>query len=487
MNPLLPYEFELNQNWNDLPLPDENMAWLDMKRRLDKDERRRFFPFWFTGCAGWGLLGVLLLGLSWWILRPEKWFRSKQVEVQVSPVVEKKNEIKTDTSFTSLDTGTRIVPAVRDSILETGKEDRNNTQTITPPENRKSDIVDIQTVIPKENRKINTVTTKEKNVIKSKPGEITQKRKQEIKNKPDPDIRKKKIANNNELPKEDKILQDTASAITAVVKPKTVPDNSLIKKINNDETVQKKDSIITKPADSIVQTNKPKKDSVKNKSMSFGAGLGLYQQLPIAGQKWSPYSSSGRKSSLADYIPSVYLRAIKPGKWFLQSEFRYGAPQQTKEIAFRQTIINDTSPNPAYRITTTSTLKKTFYHQLPISFSYYVTPGWSVGSGLQWNKFYSAIAESESIYRNNFLQTDSLIAKFIKPLKKDSATEFRKSYWQAIVQTQYQWKRFIIGARYNFGLQPYIDFTLPGGAPQQEKNSSFQLFLLFELWKSKEK
>src|SRR6188474_1703414 len=120
MSPLLPYELELNQNWNDLPLPDENMAWLDMKRRLDKDERRRFFPFWFTGCAGWGLLAILLLGLGWWILRPEKWFKSKQEEVQVNPLVEKQDELKTDTGSDHPDTTTRFIPMTSDSILQTG-------------------------------------------------------------------------------------------------------------------------------------------------------------------------------------------------------------------------------------------------------------------------------------------------------------------------------------------------------------------------------
>jgi hypothetical protein len=487
MNPLLPYELELNQNWNDLPLPDENMAWLDMKRRLDKDEKRRFLPFWLTGCAGWGLLGILLLGLGWWILRPEKWFMSKQNTIQVNPVVEKKNGIQTDTGFDRLDTGTQVVSTFNDSILQTENEDKSNTKTANPTENRKEDRINTETVIPLRNRKINTVTTIEKNKNKSRSGIVPQKQKQRIKDQPAPDVKKNEITNNNPDVRQDKQLPDTAVKISAGIKPKTDPVNDLIKTIPVTDELQKKDSITTKPVDPVSQINKSKKDSIKNKSISFGAGLGLYQQLPIAGQKWSPYSSSGRKGSLADYIPSIYLRAIKPGKWFLQAEFRYGAPQQTKEIAFRQAIINDTGANPAYRKTTTNTLKKTFYHQLPLNFNYYVLPNWSVGAGLQWNKFYAAIAERETIYRNNLLQTDSLLAKFIQPLKKDSASEFRKSYWQAIVQTQYHWNRFMIGARYNFGLQPYINFTLPGGAPQQEKNSSFQVFLLFELWKSKEK
>jgi len=56
MNERLPYEEQLSEKWNDLPLPDENMAWADMRRRLDEEEKRRVIPFWLNGCAGWGLL-----------------------------------------------------------------------------------------------------------------------------------------------------------------------------------------------------------------------------------------------------------------------------------------------------------------------------------------------------------------------------------------------------------------------------------------------
>ena len=40
MNERLPYEEQLSQQWNNLPLADENMAWADMKRRLEEDDVR---------------------------------------------------------------------------------------------------------------------------------------------------------------------------------------------------------------------------------------------------------------------------------------------------------------------------------------------------------------------------------------------------------------------------------------------------------------
>ena len=177
----------------------------------------------------------------------------------------------------------------------------------------------------------------------------------------------------------------------------------------------------------------------------------------------------------------------KPEKWFLQSEFRYGAPQYIKEFVYRQRSVNDTGANPVFTRTTSSTLKKTYYHQLPLVFNYFVMNNWSLGAGIQWNKFVSAISEKTETLRNNILLQDSLLSKFIQKEKSDTASEFKRSYLQAIVETQYKWKRFSFGARYSFGLEPYIKFTLPGGTEQEEKNSSLQFFIRYELWKSGKK
>ncbi len=111
----------------------------------------------------------------------------------------------------------------------------------------------------------------------------------------------------------------------------------------------------------------------------------MNQQLPFAGQNFTTYSALGRKGNLADYIPSLYIRFNGRDKWFIQGEFRYEGPQYTKQFVYAQNFLKDTISN-----TTTITsvqLKKTFYHQLPVSFNYYVLPNWSVGAGLTWNRF----------------------------------------------------------------------------------------------------
>jgi hypothetical protein len=136
-------------------------------------------------------------------------------------------------------------------------------------------------------------------------------------------------------------------------------------------------------------------------------------------------------------------------------------------------------------ITNSSVLKKTFYHQVPLTFNYYVVPNWSIGTGIQWNKFYSAVAEQDVKKRRLGTNNDSLLSQEIVKVNADTVSAFAKSWFQGIIQTQYQWKRFSIGVKYSFGLQPYIKFTLPNQPLQEEKNSSFQIFLRYELWRSK--
>jgi hypothetical protein len=80
---------------------------------------------------------------------------------------------------------------------------------------------------------------------------------------------------------------------------------------------------------------------------------------------------------------------------------------------------------------------------------------------------------------------DSLVSTLLETVKKDSATEFAKSYFQFALETQYKWKRFSFGAKYSFGLQPYIRFTLPGQPEKQERNNALQIFIRYELWKQK--
>jgi len=111
-------------------------------------------------------------------------------------------------------------------------------------------------------------------------------------------------------------------------------------------------------------------------------------------------------------------------------------------------------------------------------------PGLSIGTGITFNKFSTALVQQEVHKTGRITQTDTLVSSGLVSQKKPDSN-FIKSYLQALFETQYQWKRLSAGVRYSFGLQPYLKFTLPGGVRRQEKNSSLELFIRYELWQSR--
>lgn len=497
----LPYEEQLSRQWNDLPLPDENMAWADMMRRLDEDDDKPPVAWWRRGCMLWSLLFIAAFVAGWLLLKPQNWFRKeKHKETITTTGTQTRNDApaeavntvnsSTQTEATPDNTGTseKGLPVQSTDTVNTAatdekkiKEKKNNESFSN---NNSPGPVKVNSKKTDAGKDIATLTTGGgKTKIKTK-------KPANKKSAEDTDTKKTKDRSEQVVP----VTTTDTSAVTSS-QPSVQKDTSA----GRNNPVVKKETPAVSPGDS-VKTNKKladlkkdssdtvkKKDDKKGKTKSpfiFSAGIALHQQLPIGGQKLTPYNSLGRKASLADYIPSVYLRLEKESKWFLQSEFRYGAPQYTKEFVYRQSSVPDTGSNPVYNTNTSNTLKKTFYHQLPLTFNYFIRPNWSVGAGMQWNKFVSAVSERQVSKKNNFTQVDSVVSKLI--VKDDTAgSVFKKSYWQAVFETQYKWKRFSFGARYAFGLEPYIRFTLPGQGVRQERNHSLQLFIRYELWRQK--
>ncbi len=482
MNDRLRYEDELARQLQDLPLPDEDAAWADMKRRLEEDDDDGVIVPPFTwGCGGWALLVIVLLGLGWWIIRPEKWFIDRKE--QKTELQEKTNAVPADSGGTlKKNTDSVANHKISQGPQATTVHKKKNEPNLVNPEtsrelgntdsllydhrrsldNRKKTDAKKTEVLKKtagsrlaKNRKNNQL---KESSLPGQDGSLIERK--EEKDKPEIDEQKDILAENDSLSRKNQVL----------------PPDTLQNKIAS------KDSTKTIP-DTVTSKTEKEKQKSPPKKYSFGTGLSLFQQIPIDGQSSVPYNSQGRKFSLSDYIPSVYARWYKENKWFIQTEFRYGAPQYTKQFTYGQKIVSDTQGS---RSTITSqNLKKTFYHQLPVSFNYYVLPNLSLGAGFVWNKFYSAVYEQDITDRNNITQQDSTISKGILQTKRDSS--LAKSYFQALFETQYKWKRFSLGARYSFGLQPYIKFSLPGSGQQEEKNSSLQVFLRYELWRSKNK
>lgn len=435
---------------SNVSLPDENLAWADMRRRLEKDDDDRIIPFWLNSCLLWSLFGVVILSLGWWIIRAEKRFERNRVE-QIKTTSASKEEQKS--------TSSKRMEGAQDStvVFESRLEQLHRT-------NQNQDV--IRGSIRKESSRTIVENTKQKNQEEGKNRSEQMRDGGSLSNRKIPVA---KLNHDNPVNSDSLHLQNlVANSIGGSDRP-------------NDTTVSTR-----KEKEDSMQSARPKGLNDKSKSsLSFAAGLSLHQQLPIAGQKFVPYNSRGGKGTLTDYIPSVYIRMYKRDKWFIQSGFRYAAPQYTKQFVYQQRVDSSLNGFTTY----STTLNKTYYHQLPLTFNYLFSKHLSVGAGVVWNRFASAISGWDVVRHNNLTGTDSVINKgtIFQSKISDSSNFFVRSWFQALLEAEYKWNRFSVGARCAMGLEPYIKFELQPGVPQQEKNSSIDIFIRYELWRSKKK
>jgi hypothetical protein len=495
MSERLPYEEQLPQQWDDLPLPDENSAWEDMKQRLEEEEDRKPVAWWRRGCGLWALLLPVLLVTAWWLFEKTDWFKKKKENGKTIVSGKPGSTDRQD------QTGNTVSMQDQSSVAPDKNKETGGTVVTTTSDSSKRESISApvnNTLI--QSQQSNTITTKNETGIsvkiplagKRRTGTKTGVKEGTKTNDHVPGAITDRNSENpsTQMPKNDAIKTTANEKPDPVVienKNQPAPDTLSVKTVADTSTKSQPVKDLAKQQEADNKKEKKKKEKPKS-PFFFSAGLGLYQQLPVAGQKLTPYSASGRKSSLADYIPSLYVRFTKENKWFLQTGFRYGAPQSTKEFMYASKSVPDTAQGVVFTQTTSSTLKKTFYHQLPLTFNYYIKPGWSVGAGIQVNKFSTAIADRQVSRTNNVTGQDSVLSKTLISDKGDSSfSVFKKTYLLGILETQYQFKRFSFGAKYSFGLQPYIQFTLPGGNLQKERTQSLQLFIRYQLWRSKSK
>lgn len=465
MSDQLPNE-EMDQQFDDLPLPDEEASWQRMKELLDKDDDDDHIipPVFLRSCLGWGAFLLLGLTVAWFIIRPEKWWSNETEKTQQTSLPKETEEGQANESIR--EKKKPISEQIRDkknevdesAITVKTKNKVSEKDIVTVPNQNESTSKIKASVINKSKKKLSS------NVIREKPQRDKTRMQNHISKNDEQEQKDTMQADNKDIvPKrENKNQKDT---LTAVANQPIVTDTT---KRDNSESIR----------DSIIQ----KETKQDQKKFFLAAGIGEQQQIPVAGQTAVPYSRYGRKGSLSDYVPSVYIQLHKEKKWFLQAEFRYGAAQSVKEFFYnRKTNFDSVTQNVSV---TTLRLKKTYYHQLPLTFNYYLKQNLSLGIGGMYSRFYRAITEKEIQTLN--VQTQATTSfKEIIPIRNFTDSFLYKTQVHVLVQADYQWRKFSFGLRYTKDIQPYIKYTKPDGTVDEEKNRSLQLIVRYRVWKSK--
>ncbi len=534
MRKLLPYEQVIEERKDDMPLPDGDMAWHEMEKLLDEEEDDKIIvpPPRLTGCAIWLLPLLLLIGVSVW------YFVKKDSSPKVVSDKSKTDSLVTHTSnnlqnapintdskkggqsllkdsVVLVNSNTLIkneaismedkkIPPERQTKEAKESEKNNNTiesQIINVNKDEGISFSDVVVTNHKKSR-ISAITTSANSSSKklSKEPKSTQNRAKKTNDKNNKNELNRVVDNfpisynessgkkeNNKKKKQLKHSiyadnEETFFLISQVVDTKNLFSN------NEDATkkivIKVKDIVAANTENSIASTKKRTPPSYY-----FGASLGTQQQIPINGASSNSFNYYGRENIIAEYIPSPIVRLYKKDKWFVQAEFKYGAPQYNKEFNFVNNVKSDTGFGT--NNTTTSTnfiLKKSFYHQLPLSFHYNLSPNLSIGAGVVINKFFGAIAEKTVKQRSFFGGTDSTLFKGIIGKKDVPDSNFTKVSYQTILESQYRWKRYMLGLKYTIGLTPYISYTdSQTGIKNTKYHQNFNVFFRYELWNTKKR
>lgn len=501
MNKHLPYEEEIQQQLSNIPLPPEDFAWQEMKKLLDEDDdggAAALPPK--PGCSLWLLLALLLVSIGFYFAKPWQWFAQKNKKETVANVQEKSkasnsilkndtitvtaNNLKLVTDSVSItttneinvnenDTGkSKLTPkAIADKKYSTNTINGNDSKTAVPILKKKG-AVNINVVNGVDENSKPLVTGNDKNQEK------TDKLKRYTKSKTKA-INTGAVVQDND----DKVNAD-GDKDSFNIQQQTAT-NTITQTLKKDSLAVNKTPVPLPQKDSASTEKEPAKET-KQPKFYYSFGIAVQLAIPVAGQSIVPYNNYGRRGALTDYIPSVYFRMHKENKWFLQSEFRYGVPQYTKEFTYSKKITVDTIAEPDLITTGLFSVRKTYYHQLPLSFNYYVLPELAVGTGFSFSRFSSAVVRVNTFRRLAGAANDSLISSEIKSVKNDSA--FKKNNFQWLFEAQYKWKRFFFGARFAIDVKPSINYTDPvTGIATGKRNSSLNIFARYELWNSKKK
>lgn len=97
------------------------------------------------------------------------------------------------------------------------------------------------------------------------------------------------------------------------------------------DSIKAKDSVIKIISPPVVSNDDKKEDKKKKTPFVISAGVGLQQSIAVNSQQSSSFNYNGKKSSLSDHIPSVYLR-LQKNKWVAQAEFQYALPQPVENF-----------------------------------------------------------------------------------------------------------------------------------------------------------
>lgn len=237
----------------------------------------------------------------------------------------------------------------------------------------------------------------------------------------------------------------------------------------------------------------------------FTTGLALNLNLPLSSQEMSNVNINGKKKSMPDYIPSVFVQYHFNDKLFLESELQVISPQFTPQMVLASKRFDNTTNQ--FKESKVS-LNKLYYLNVPVSVHYSPIKNLFAGAGIQYSYLRRSVL-IEEITQWKKTGNDWNITEVSKTVKVKSnpnserkehqnngrgpnqqpmtlvdtiAQSFRSSDWRLLLNASYNWKRFNLGLNFNIGINNYIETNVNGNPiPVQDRNKSIQFYLRYNI------
>jgi hypothetical protein len=231
---------------------------------------------------------------------------------------------------------------------------------------------------------------------------------------------------------------------------------------------------------------KPKLDSILQMK-GWLAGVGLNQFFIVGGQEKSNYNSNGTTGGIGDYIPVPMVRYYFSRKLYVQLEAQFNAPQYTtKNLLANQS--RDSASRPGEVLRSDLFIKKLFYFNLPLSIHYSPIPHLYIGGGIQYARLTNGVALYQDSSHRIFTGVDSFVSAKIQSFRNDSTyKKLKTNEFRLMLDLNYNFKRFVVGARYNRALSDFINLRISNTQVTQSRNSSFQVYLRYIIWDGRKK
>lgn len=217
---------------------------------------------------------------------------------------------------------------------------------------------------------------------------------------------------------------------------------------------------------------------------SFALGFSLPLGFPLGDQKPLAYNFNAGNNTVSDFLPSPHLQYHFNDKAYLQSEIQVMTPQFIRPVLLSYSKTQNTNAT----ITTYNSIyaRKLYYFSVPVSMHYSPFKHFYLGTGLQFSSLLSGVALYE-VQRTGMVPSGEMYSANYGKFRNDTlSNKLNGSEFRLMMDANYYWNRFTVGLRYNQALSNYVDLRATANSPAvADKNKLLQFYLRYNLWETR--